>query len=70
MIPFNKPHFTGNEIKYISDAMSRGKTAGDGYYSKACERFFCEKYGFAKTFLTTSCTDALELAAILIGIQP
>ena len=70
MIPFNKPHFTGNEIKYIADAMSRGKTAGDGYYTKACQSFLCEKYGFAKTFLTTSCTDALELAALLIDIKP
>ena len=70
MIPFNKPHFTGNEIKYISDAMARGRTAGDGYYTEACEDFLCKKYGFAKTFLTTSCTDALELAALLINIKP
>jgi dTDP-4-amino-4,6-dideoxygalactose transaminase len=69
MIPFNKPYYTGNELKYISDAMDRGKTAGDGYYTKACENFFCSRYGFKKTFLTTSCTDALELAAMLINIQ-
>jgi len=69
MIPFNKPYCTGNELKYIADAMARGKTAGDGYYTEACEDFLCKKYGFKKTFLTTSCTDALELAALLINIQ-
>ena len=69
MIPFNEPHFTGNELKYIADAMSRGRTAGDGYYTEVCEDYFCHRYGFKKTFLTTSCTDALELAAMLINIQ-
>jgi dTDP-4-amino-4,6-dideoxygalactose transaminase len=69
MIPFNKPYYTGNELKYIADAMARGKTAGDGYYTEACEDFLCKRYGFKKTFLTTSCTDALELAALLINIQ-
>ncbi|MGZ3752869.1 MAG: dTDP-4-amino-4,6-dideoxygalactose transaminase [Mucilaginibacter sp.] len=69
MIPFNKPHLTGNELKYISDVMSKGKTAGDGYYTKQCQDFFCERYGFKKTFLTTSCTDALELAALLIDLK-
>lgn len=70
MIPFNKPHLTGNELKYISDVMSKGKTAGDGYYTKLCQDLFCERYGFKKTFLTTSCTDALELAALLIDLKP
>jgi dTDP-4-amino-4,6-dideoxygalactose transaminase len=70
MIPFNKPHYTGNELKYIADTMARGKTAGDGYYTKACQDLLCNKYGFKKAFLTTSCTDALELAALLINIQP
>jgi len=70
MIPFNKPHLTGNELKYVSDVMSKGKTAGDGYYTKLCQDYFCEKYGFKKTFLTTSCTDALELAALLIDLKP
>ncbi|MBS1533081.1 MAG: dTDP-4-amino-4,6-dideoxygalactose transaminase [Bacteroidetes bacterium] len=70
MIPFNKLYFTGNEAKYIADAMSRGKTAGDGHYTKLCQDFFCETYGFKKTFLTTSCTDALELCALLIDLRP
>lgn len=69
MIPFNKPHYTGNELKYIADTMSRGETAGDGYYTKLCHDLLCEKYGFKKVFLTTSCTDALELAALLIDLQ-
>lgn len=70
MIPFNKLYFTGKEIEYIANAMSRGKTAGDGHYTKLCQDLFCEKYGFRKTFLTTSCTDALELSALLIDLQP
>jgi len=69
MIPFNKPHYTGNELKYIADTMSRGETAGDGYYTKLCHDLLREKYGFKKVFLTTSCTDALELAALLIDLQ-
>jgi dTDP-4-amino-4,6-dideoxygalactose transaminase len=70
MIPFNNPHYTGKELEYIADAMTRKKIAGDGFYTKACEKFFCEKYGFEKVFLTTSCTDALELAALLIDTKP
>jgi dTDP-4-amino-4,6-dideoxygalactose transaminase len=70
MIPFNKIHTTQKEITYITDAIKRGKISGDGYYTKACENFFKTKYGFKKALLTSSCTDALELAAILINIQP
>jgi peptidoglycan/LPS O-acetylase OafA/YrhL len=50
-------------------AMTRNKIVGDGYYTGACETLLCEKYGFAKAYLTTSCTDALELTALLINIQ-
>lgn len=46
MIPFNKPYSTGNEIKYISDAIKRGKIAGDGFYTKKCQEFFEEKIWF------------------------
>ncbi|CAI2315574.1 dTDP-4-amino-4,6-dideoxygalactose transaminase [Vibrio parahaemolyticus] len=70
MIPFNKPFFTGKEVNYISDAILNGKVAGDGYYTKKCQEFFETKYGFKKALLTTSCTDALEMAAILLDIQP
>jgi len=69
MIPFNKIHITGDEISYIAELMQSGKIAGDGYYTKACEAIFEKKYGFKKTLLTSSCTHALELAALLINIQ-
>jgi dTDP-4-amino-4,6-dideoxygalactose transaminase len=70
MIPFNKPYFTGKETIYIKDAVKRGKISGNGYYTQMCHSFFQEKYQFRKCLLTTSCTDALEMAAILIDIQP
>lgn len=69
LIPFNKPYLTGKETIYIEDAARRGKLSGDGYYTKRCQSFFEEKYGFKKVFLTTSCTDALEMIAILLDIQ-
>jgi dTDP-4-amino-4,6-dideoxygalactose transaminase len=69
MIPFNKPYLTGKELVYIEDAVTKGKISGNGYYTHLCHRFFETKYGFHKCLLTTSCTDALEMAAILINIQ-
>lgn len=69
-IPFNKPHFSGKELEYISDAVQVGKISGNGKYTQMCQRFFEKKYGFGKCLLTTSCTDALEMAALLINIQP
>ena len=68
-IPFNKPYSTGKEINYISDVISRSKLSGDGIYTKKCHQFFENKYGFEKVLLTTSCTDALEMAAILLDIK-
>lgn len=70
MIPFNKPYLTGNETKYIEDAVSTGKISGNGKYTKLCQSFFEKTYGFRKCLLTTSCTDALEMAAILADIKP
>lgn len=70
MIPFNKPFLTGNETKYIENAVNSGKISGNGLYTKRCQDFFETTYGFKKALLTTSCTDALEMAAILIDIQP
>ena len=70
MIPFNKPYLTGKETRYIEDAVATGKISGNGKYTQMCQEFFEKKYGFKKTLLTTSCTDALEMAAILIDIQP
>jgi len=69
MIPFNKPYLSGNETDYIKSAVNSGKISGDGIYTKKCHDFFENTYGFKKCLLTTSCTDALEMAAILINIQ-
>jgi dTDP-4-amino-4,6-dideoxygalactose transaminase len=70
MIPFNKPYLTGKEIHYMYDAVHTGKLSGNGKYTQKCQKWFEETYGFGKCLLTTSCTDALEMAAILIDIQP
>ncbi len=69
MIPFNKPYLTGNELGYIEEAVGYGKISGDGIFSRKCQEFFESTYVFQKCLLTTSCTDALEMAAILINIQ-
>ena len=69
MIPFNKPFIIGNELKYIEDAVKSGKISGDGIFTKKCQDFFQAKYSFPKVLLTTSCTDALEMAAILCDIK-
>ena len=68
-IPFNKPFLTGKETKYIEQAVLSQKISGDGNYTKLCHQFFEDKYGFKKVLLTTSCTDALEMAAILLNIK-
>ena len=68
-IPFNKPFFIGNETKYISQAVKSGKISGDGMFTEKCHDFFEKRYGFKKVLLTTSCTDALEMAAILIDTK-
>ena len=69
-IPFNKPHLTGKETHYIYQAVADGKLSGNGVFTKKCQLYFEERYGFKKCLLTTSCTDALEMAAILCDIQP
>jgi dTDP-4-amino-4,6-dideoxygalactose transaminase len=69
-IPFNRPHLTGKETEYIRQAVADGKISGNGTFTKRCQQFFEERYGFRKCLLTTSCTDALEMAAILCDIQP
>ena len=68
-IPFNKPFLTGKETHYIYEAVQSGKISGNGMFTKKCQAFFENKYGFKKTLLTTSCTDALEMAAILANIS-
>jgi len=69
MIPFNKPYLTGKETDYIQDAVKTGKISGNGKYTKLCQDFFESNYGFKKVLLTTSCTDALEMCAILANIK-
>ena len=69
MIPFNKPFLIGSELKYIEDAVRSGKISGNGKYTKMCHDFFEKQLGFKKVLLTSSCTDALEMAAILANIK-
>lgn len=70
MIPFNKPYLSGKELDYIQDAvLTEGKLSGNGKYTNLCQNFFNTRYGFKKSLLTTSCTDALEMAAILADIK-
>lgn len=68
-IPFNKPYFTGKETSYIKEAVESGKISGNGIFTKRCQEFFQNKFGFKKCLLTTSCTDALEMAALLLDIK-
>lgn len=69
MIPFNKPFIAGRELEYMKDAVTTGTLSGNGKYTKRCQSWFSENYGFKHCLLTTSCTDALEMAALLINIQ-
>ena len=70
VIPFNKPYLSGPETRYIEEAVRSGKISGDGLFTKKCHQFFEQELGFAKVLLTTSCTDALEMAALLLDLQP
>ena len=70
IIPFNKPFLTGKEAHYMYQAVYTGKLSGNGTFTKMCQQFFEEKYGFMKCILTTSGTDALEMAAILCDVKP
>ena len=69
-ITFNKPYMTGLETEYIRQAVESSKISGNGIFTQRCQKFFQEKYGFRKCLLTTSCTDALEMAAILTDVGP
>ena len=71
MTPFNKPYLTGKELNYIKDAVEvHRKISGNGFFTKKCQNFFQESWGFKKCLLTTSCTDALEMSALLLDIKP
>ncbi|KAA3649020.1 MAG: dTDP-4-amino-4,6-dideoxygalactose transaminase [Bacteroidetes bacterium] len=69
-IPFNKPYFTGNETKYIEEAVKSGHISGNGSFTKKCQSFFEKKFSIKKVLLTKSCTSALEMCALLINIKP
>jgi len=69
-IPFNRPGIHGNEIAYIVDAVQRAQLSGDGFYTCKCQDLLEASLGVRKVFLTTSCTHALEMAALLLDIQP
>ena len=70
MIPFNKPYLTGKEAHYMYQAVYTGKLSGNGFFTKKCQQFFEDRYGFKKAIMTTSGTDALEMAAILCDVKP
>lgn len=69
-IPFNKPYLSGKELYYISQTIHSGKTSGNQHFTKKVHSFFNQTFGFRKSLLTTSCTDALEMSALLVDIQP
>ena len=69
-IPYNKPFIAGNELTYISDAVSKGKLSGDGDYTKKCHAWLENKLGIKRILLTHSCTAALEIAALLCELEP
>lgn len=68
-VPFNKPSFTGNELEYISNAVSNVHISGDGSYTKKCHELLEKRFNAKKVLLTTSCTHALELASILLDLK-
>jgi dTDP-4-amino-4,6-dideoxygalactose transaminase len=70
VIEFNKPFLTGKETEYILDAVQRRHLSGNGHFTGLCHQFFERRYKFKKCLLTTSCTDALEMCAILLDIKP
>jgi dTDP-4-amino-4,6-dideoxygalactose transaminase len=70
MIPFNKPFVAGREFEYIEQAIANNYLSGDGLFTKRCQAELEQELGAPKTLLTTSCTHALEMAALLLNVQP
>ena len=70
MIPFNKPYFSGRELKYLEEVCHSTTMSGNGDFTKKCHTFFEQKYGFKKCLLATSGTDALEMCAMLCNLKP
>jgi dTDP-4-amino-4,6-dideoxygalactose transaminase len=70
LIAFNKPYFSSDSIEFIKNAVQKRSISGNGFYTQKCNAFFEAKYGFKNCFLTPSCTDALEMVALLLDIKP
>jgi dTDP-4-amino-4,6-dideoxygalactose transaminase len=70
MIPFNRPSLAGQELAYVRDAIERGHISGDGVYTRRCEAMLSQILDGARVLLTTSCTHALEMAALLLDLGP
>ena len=70
MITFNKPFLTGKEAHYMYETVFNGHTSGNGIFTKKCQHYFEERWNMKKCLMTTSCTDALEMAAILCNVMP
>lgn len=70
MIEFNRPYLSGKELTYIQEAVENRWISGNGPFTKRCQSFFEKRFGFNKCLLTSSCTDALEMAAILLDLKP
>jgi len=69
-IPFNKPYLTGKELEYMRESIRSGNIVGDGEYTRKCEGLLEKTFNARKVLLTNSCTDALEMASLLIGLKP
>ena len=69
-IPFNRPFVAGNEQKYIAEAIRRGQISGNGHFTRQCEKLLEALLDSPRVILTTSCTDALEMAALLLELGP
>lgn len=70
MIPLHKVYTTGQELEFMQQVVSSGALSGNGIFTHKCQLFFEKKYNFKKTYLTSSCTDALEMCALLLHLQP
>jgi dTDP-4-amino-4,6-dideoxygalactose transaminase len=68
-VPFNKPHFTGREFLYVREALNNGHVSGNGPFTQRCHEMLRERYGYKHCLLTSSCTDALEMCALLLDLQ-
>ena len=69
-IPFNRPCLAGNELEYVRQAISLGQLAGDGEFARRCAALLEERLQIQRVLLTNSCTAALEMAAMLCGLEP